>query len=129
MIKNRLPPLAQSSAGAVAQYSAGADTRIVGDSPYRVLEVCKRYVELALQAADFSEVKALAIDETSRARGHDYITLAADAAERRVLFVTAGRDAKAIHALASDLAAHGCPPGQIESVSIDMSGAFIKGCT
>src|SRR4051794_29314193 len=25
MIKNRLPPLAQSSAGAVAQYSAGAD--------------------------------------------------------------------------------------------------------
>ena len=46
--------------------------------------------------ADFSDVKALAIDETSRARGHDYITLAADALERRVLFVTEGRDAKTI---------------------------------
>jgi transposase len=54
--------------------------------------------------------------------------LAADAAERRVLFVTEGREAKAIEALAADLDAHDCPAGQIESVSIDMSPAFIKGC-
>ena len=73
-------------------------------------------------------MKALAIDETSRARGHDYVTLAADAAQRRVLFVTEGRDAKTIERLAEDLDAHGCPPEQIESVSIDMSPAFIKGC-
>ena len=111
------------------QMPFAAVARIVGESAYRVLALCERYVEMALQAADFSDVKALAIDETSRARGHDYITLAADATERRVLFVTAGRDAKAIHELASELAAHACPPEQIESVSIDMSGAFIKGCT
>src|SRR6266576_2302598 len=30
-------------------------------------------------------------------------------------------------ALADDLKDHGCPPGQIASVSIDMSPAFIKG--
>lgn len=54
--------------------------------------------------------------------------MAADAAERRVLFVTEGREAKAIEALAADLDAHDCPAGQIESVSIDMSPAFIKGC-
>ena len=60
--------------------------------------------------------KALTIDETSRARHHGYITLAADATERRVRFVTGGREAKAIAALAVDLAAHGCPPEQIESV-------------
>jgi transposase len=70
----------------------------------------------------------LAIDETSRARGHDYITLAADARQRRVLFVTEGRDAKAIEKLAAELQAHGCAPEQIDSVSIDMSPAFIKGC-
>ncbi|AXM14410.1 hypothetical protein BRN32_18105 [Xanthomonas oryzae pv. oryzae] len=69
----------------------------------------------------------MAIDETSRARGHDYVTLAADAQARRVIFVTEGRDAKAVKALAADLAAHGCPPEQITSVSIDMSPAFIKG--
>ena len=56
-----------------------AVARIVGESVHRVMAVCERYVELALAAADFSQVKALAVDETSRARGHDYITLAADA--------------------------------------------------
>jgi transposase len=111
-----------------AQMPFTAVARIVGESVHRVMAVCERYVELALAAADFSSVKALAIDETARARGHDYITLAADAVERRVLFVTEGRDAKTIKALAADLRDHGCPPEQIESVSIDMSPAFIKGC-
>jgi transposase len=110
------------------QMPFAAVARIVGESAYRVLEVCRRYVELALAQADFSDVTALAIDETSRARGHDYITLAADAVRRRVLFVTEGRDAKTINALAVELQAHGCAPEQIESVSIDMSPAFIKGC-
>jgi transposase len=111
------------------QMPFAAVARIAGESPYRVLQVCKRYVELALAQADFSDVKALAIDETSRARGHDYITLAADALQRRVLFVTEGRDAKTIGELAAELDAHGCPPEQIDCVSIDMSPAFIKGCT
>jgi len=102
--------------------------RIVGISPYKAMSIARRYVELALEAADFGAVKALAVDETSRARGHDYITLAADAVERRVLAVTEGRDAKAIGHIAGELAAHGCAPEQIESVSIDMSPAFIKGC-
>lgn len=111
------------------QMPFAAVARIVGESAHRVMAVCECYVELALGMADFSEVKALAIDETSRARGHDYATLAADAMARRVLFVTEGRDAATIEALAAHLDAHGCPPERIESVSIDMSPAFIKGCT
>ncbi len=110
------------------QMPFAAVARIVGISAYRVLAICRRYVELALDAADFSDVTALAIDETSRAKGHDYITLAADAQRRRVLAVTEGRDAKAIATIAAELAQHGCPPEQIDSVSIDMSPAFIKGC-
>lgn len=111
------------------QMPFAAVARIVGESAHRVMAVCECYVELALGMADLSEVKALAIDETSRARGHDYVTLAADAMARRVLFVTEGRDAATIEALAAHLDAHGCPPERIESVSIDMSPAFIKGCT
>ena len=111
------------------QMPFAAVARIVGESAHRVRAVCERYVEIALGLADYSEVTALAIDETSRARGHDYITLGADAIERRVLFVTEGRDTRTIEALAADLQAHGCPPERIESVSIDMSPAFIKGVT
>jgi len=111
------------------QMPFAATARIVGISDHRVTAICRRYVALALELADFSQVKALAIDETSRARGHDYITLAADATERRVLAVAEGREAKTVAAIATELAEQGCPPEQIESVSIDMSPAFIKGCS
>lgn len=111
------------------QMPFAAVARLVGISAYRVLAICRRYVSLALEAADFSDVTALAMDETSRAKGHDYITLAADAVKRRVLAVAEGRDAKSVAAIAAELAARGCPPQNIESVSIDMSPAFIKGCT
>jgi transposase len=94
-----------------------------------VLAVCQKYVEMACGLADHSDVRALAIDETSRARGHSYVTLAADADARRVLFVTEGRDAKTIEQLAQHLSEHGCPAQNIESASIDMSPAFIAGVT
>lgn len=106
-----------------------AVARVVNLSWHRVAAICKRYVDLALDQADFSEVRRVAADETSRARGHDYITLVADADARRVLFVTEGRDAATLKAFAEDLKAHGGDPLAIESVSIDMSPAFIKGVT
>jgi transposase len=110
------------------QMPFAAAARLVGESRYRVAAICERYVELTLAQADFSNVHELAIDETSRARGHDYITLAADAVERRVLAVTEGRTADTVATLAAELESHGCPAHQITSVSIDMSPAFIKGC-
>ena len=106
-----------------------AVSRLVGLSWHQVVAICKRYVELGLERADFSEVTRLAADETSKARGHDYITLVADADKRRVLFVTEGRDADTIKAFAADFTAHGGNPKAVESISIDMSPAFIKGVT
>lgn len=106
-----------------------AVSRLVGLSWHQVTAICKRYVDLGLEQADFSEVKRLAADETSKARGHDYITLVADADERRVLFVTEGKDAATIKEFAKDFSVHGGNPEAIESISIDMSKAFIKGVT
>jgi transposase len=111
------------------QMPFAAVARIVGESPHRVLAVCQKYVEMACGLADYSDVTALAIDETSRARGHSYVTLAADADARRVLFVTEGRDAKTIEQLAQYLGDHGCPSESIAQASIDMSPAFIAGVT
>ena len=111
------------------QMPFAAVARIVGESPHRVLAVCQKYVEMACGQADYSDVTALAIDETSRARGHSYVTLAADADARRVLFVTEGRDAKTIEQLAEYLGDHGCPAENIAQASIDMSPAFIAGVT
>jgi transposase len=90
-----------------------AAARLVGETRHRVATICERYVDLALAQADFSAVQELAIDETSRARGHDYITLAADAMERRVLAVAEGRSVEHIETLCAELAAGGCGPEQI----------------
>jgi len=110
------------------QMSFAAAARLVGESRHRVARICERYVDLTLAQADFSAVRGLAIDETSRAKGHDYITLAADVTQRRVLAVAEGRSAESIGALATQMASRGCDPTQVESVSIDMSPAFIRGC-
>lgn len=111
------------------QMSFSGVSRIVGISVYRTMAICNKYVEESVAVADHSEVKRLSIDETSKARGHDYITLAADADARKVIFVTEGKDAGTIKELAAELIAHGGDPAAIESVSIDMSPAFIKGVT
>ena len=110
------------------QMTFAAAARLVGESRHRVAAICERYVALALAQTDLSAVRELAIDETSRARGHDYITLAADATERRVLAVAEGRDAQTIGTLSAELHSRGCRAQEITSVSIDMSPAFIKGC-
>jgi transposase len=109
------------------QMTFAAVARLVNESWHRVHAICSRYVDLAVAAADLSAATAVAIDETSYQRAHHYLTVAADAAERKVVFVTEGRDAATIARFAGHLAEHNGVPGQVRSVSIDMSPAFIKG--
>ena len=108
-----------------------AAARISGLSVHRVMSLCERYVDEAVSTADFSEVRRVAIDETSRAKGHEYVTLFADAdpdpERRRVIFVAEGKDAATVEAFEANLRAHHGKPSQIESISIDMSPAFISG--
>jgi transposase len=111
------------------QMTFAAVAKLVGLSWHRVHAICSRYVDLALAEADLSAVAAVAIDETSSRRGHNYLTIAADAEARKVVFVTEGRDAKTITRFADYLTAHNATPGQVRSVSIDMSPAFISGVT
>ena len=109
------------------QMTFAAVARLVNESWHRVHAVCARYVDLAVAAADLSTVTAVAIDETSYRRGHHYLTVAADAAERKVVFVTEGRDAATMARFGGHLAEHHGTPAQVRSVRIDMSAAFIKG--
>src|ERR1700681_380295 len=109
------------------QMPFAAVARAVNLSWHRVHAICSRYVELALAAADLSGVTAVAIDETSYRRGHEYLTLVADMQARRVAFVTTGKDASTIERFSPYLSEHRRAPEQVSSVSIDMSPAFIKG--
>ena len=112
----------------LAQHSTFQSTaELLGISWHRVHAICERYVDMALEKTDLSDVRKIAVDETSCRKGHDYLTLVADMEKRRVAFVTEGKDATTLDAFSADLVQHGGHPEQITTVSIDMSPAFIKG--
>lgn len=103
--------------------------RAVGVHDTRLWRVVEAHVEKARESVDMSEVTALVVDETSRAKGQTYVTLFAEpGAERsRVLFVTEGRDASTFHRFQEDFKAHGGSPAMVRDLAMDMSGAFQKG--
>ncbi|BDB30513.1 ISL3 family transposase (plasmid) [Cupriavidus sp. P-10] len=109
------------------QMPFSAVARTVGESWHRVYAICERYVDLAVAELDLAGMTAAAVDETSYRRGHNYLTLVADADARNVVFVTEGKDAATVGKFAEHLREHNAAPEQIGVVSIDMSPAFIKG--
>ena len=109
------------------QMPFSAVARTVGESWHRVYAICERYVDLAVAELDLAGMTAAAVDETSYRRGHNYLTLVADADARKVVFVTEGKEAATVGRFAEHLREHNAAPEQIGVVSIDMSPAFIKG--
>jgi transposase len=102
---------------------------LVGEHDTRLWRILHHHVDEARAKADHSSVNKVAIDEKAVRRGHNYVTLFVDMDERRVLFVTEGKDASTVEMFADDLEAHGGDASRVKQVSIDMSAAFIKGVT
>ncbi len=95
--------------------------------PNRIWTIFNYWIKLALSKDEQTTVTAIGIDETSRKKGHDYVTVAVDLQQRRVVFVTEGKDEKTIDKLKKHLEKKEVTTEQIKQVSIDMSPAFIAG--
>ena len=95
----------------------------------RLWRLVTALVAEARRDVDMSRVRTLVVDETSRAKGHEYVTLFVEPAEKeaRVLFVTQGRDHTTFARFSKDLEAHAGDPGKVRDVCMDMSGSFRKG--
>jgi len=85
------------------------------------------YTEAARQFEDYSGVKRVGIDETSKTKGHDYETLFVDLQESKTIFVAEGKGSETLEEFKKDLTEHGGKSENITDASIDMSPAFIKG--
>ena len=105
--------------------------RVIDEHDTRIWRLLRHYVDEARAQADHSQVTAIGVDETSRAKGQNYITVFMDLAEvqRRVLFVTEGRDATTVAQFREDLETHGGAAEQVEEACLDMSPAYIRGLT
>lgn len=85
------------------------------------------YTEAARWLEDYSGVKRIGIDETSKSKGHDYVTLVVNLEEKKTIFVVEGKGSETIAEFKKDLKEHGGVHENITDASIDMSPAFIKG--
>lgn len=102
-------------------------SKLTKESDYKIWAMLERYVDQALAKNDYSEFTAVGMDETSKSKGHDYITIFVDLLKKRTVFIAEGKDHETIQAFVGDLKAHNACAEQIKDVSCDMSPAFIKG--
>ena len=101
--------------------------QLVKISDYKVWSILDRYTEKARDLNDYSGVTKIGVDETSIAKGHDYVSLFVDLERKKTIFVAEGKDNSTIKAFVEDLVRHNGNVNNVTDVSCDMSPAFIKG--
>lgn len=100
--------------------------KMIDEHDTRLWRFIKHYVNEARELEDYSDVTAIGIDETSK-KGHNYITVAVDLEQRKVINVTPGKDSKTVDNFVEDFKKHGGNPGMINIITCDMSLGFKKG--
>lgn len=102
-------------------------SKIIGEDDNKLWRMMHYYIGESRKFEDYSEVKSIGIDETSKKKRHDYVTLVADLERNKTIFIVEGKGADTIEKFKEDLAEHGGDPGNIRNAGIDMSPAYIKG--
>jgi transposase len=87
------------------------------------------WIKKAFSKDNLSTVKRVEVDETSRKKGHKYITQFVDLEKKRTVFFIYGKDASTIEKFVEELEKKDGKVENIELVSMDMSPAFISGVT
>jgi len=113
----------------IKEMPVNAVARIVNVDDEKLWRMLHKYIDKARVYEDFAEVTQIGIDETSKKKRHDYVTLFVDLKKRKTMFVTEGRDNKTVIEFSKDFKEHGGDSELITDVSCDMSKAFIKGVT
>ena len=100
---------------------------IIGEHDTRIWRVLEHYVQEARSNEDFSNIHSVGVDETSRAKGHNYISVFVDLDESRVIHVCEGRDSGTVTSFKHDYEAHKGLAGDVTDLCCDMSPVFISG--
>jgi transposase len=108
-----------------------AVANLVAEHDTRLWRVVRHYVGEAHAAQDWSEVRAVAIDETATRKGHRYATVVVDIdlkkeREARLLFMTPDRTAASVGEFIGAMGAHGASASQVDVAAMDMSPAYQK---
>ena len=101
--------------------------KTLGIQDTRLWRLLSHYVDKAYAEASWSELERVGVDETSRRKGHCYVTCFVDLDSGNLLYMDEGRDAATVASFASELFEHQSSPEAITEVAMDMSQAFQSG--
>ena len=93
----------------------------------RIWRIFNYWVNKAVAKIDMSKVTHVGVDETSKRKGHDYITQFVDLETRKTIYVTEGKDSSTFERFKKRLLECGGNVENIKAISMDMSNAFISG--
>ena len=113
----------------VREMPVAAVSRQVNEHDTRIWRIVMHYVAKALGKLDLGSVTGIGIDETARARGHNYVTtfIDMDREDHPVIFCTPGKGKETIKKFKEFLKSHNGTHQNIIEVVCDMSPAFLSG--
>jgi transposase len=131
-------PWARSSSGFTVLFEAlvltlakempvHAMARLFKEHDHRIWRIIHFHIDRARAKEDFSQVRRLGVDETSRRRGHHYVSMFVDLDRPRAIFCTEGRDAESFGRFKADFEAHGGRPEQLTELCMDMAPSYRLG--
>lgn len=100
---------------------------LLQEDPHRIWTIFNHWIAKAYSQDKIDNLTKLGLDETSRRKGHNYITVAVDLDKRRVINIADGKDSKSVESIKKYLERKGINPEKIDHTSIDLSAAFISG--
>lgn len=102
---------------------------LLNENAHRLWTIFNYWISRAYHADRPETLRKLGLDETSKKKGHDYITLAVNLDEHRVIHVSEGKDKEAVKAVKIYLESKGVDVNKVRDASMDMSPSFISGVT
>ena len=100
---------------------------LINENPNRIWTIFNYWIEKSYLADEPSVPKKLGLDETSKRKGHNYITVGVDLDERRVIHVAEGKDKEAVKAIKTYVESKGLDANEVRHASMDMSPSYISG--
>jgi transposase len=90
-------------------------------------EIARRVLDRVQRGDPLDGLKQIGVDELSYRRHHEYITVVIDHIAKRIVWARPGKDAATLGEFFKELGPERSK--QLEAVTIDMSGAYIKAVT
>lgn len=102
--------------------------KIMNVYPNRLWNVFNYWISRAHKADQITDLQQVGFDETSTRKGHNYVTTMVDLKQKRVVYVSPGKDSDCIKKSVDYLEEKQVNIDKVKQVCIDMSPAFISGC-